>query len=72
MRNRIAQAGLDIDVKLSGLTDLPPDVHTLFVPAELEAAARQSAPAARVVALAEMINTPIYDELVQEFSQESP
>lgn len=70
MRNRITQAGLDIEVALSRLTDLPPDVHTLFVPSELETAARQSAPNARVVALTELVNAPIYDELVREFKHE--
>lgn len=71
MRNRITQAGLDIEVKLSSLTDLPPDTDALFVPSELETAARQIAPNARVYALAEMINAPIYDELVHEFNHES-
>ena len=71
LRNRIAQAGLDIEVKLSRLTDLPPDVHTLFVPSELEITARQIAPKARVVALAEMVNAPIYEELVHEFNHET-
>ncbi|MGE5265108.1 MAG: hypothetical protein ACM3S0_17140 [Acidobacteriota bacterium] len=69
-RNRITQAGLDIEVKLSRLTDLPPDVHTLLVPSELETAARQIARNTRVVALAEMVNAPIYDELVREYSHE--
>jgi mannitol-specific phosphotransferase system IIBC component len=71
MRNRITQSGLDIEVRLSSLSDLPPDAHTLIVPYELEAAARQAAPNARVYALAEMVNAPIYDELVHEFDRES-
>lgn len=70
MRNRITQAGLDIEVKLSRLTDLPPDAHTLFVPSELETTARQIAPNARVYALAEMVNAPIYDTVLQQLENE--
>ncbi len=65
MRSRIAQAGLDIEVKLSNLSELPPNTHTLFVPSELKEMAQKMAPECRVVVLQDLINNPIYDEFVQ-------
>ena len=65
MRNRVAQAALDIEVRLCNLTDLPPDTHTLFVPPELAQAARNSAPNSRIIALEELINNPIYDAAIE-------
>ena len=65
MKNRVAHAGLDIEVKLSRLNDLPSDTHTVFVPPELEEMAQQIAPGCRVVILRDFVNNPIYDELVQ-------
>lgn len=70
MRNRVAQAASDIEVKLSNLADLPPDTHTLFVPPELAQAARQAAPNSRIIALEELINNPIYDTAMQGLERE--
>ncbi len=70
MRNRVAQTALDIEVTLSNLTDLPPDTHTLFVPTELAQAARQAAPNARIIALEELINNPIYDAVINTLDRE--
>lgn len=66
MRNRVAQAGLKIDVKLSNLNELSPDTHTLFVPVELKEMAQQIAPRCRIVVLQDLVNNPIYDEFIEQ------
>lgn len=70
MKHKVAQAGLNVQVILSPLGELPPDTHTLFVPAALEESARHHAPGARVLALAEMINSTVFDSVIQEFLDE--
>ncbi len=68
MKHKVAEAGLNVQVQMLPLGDLPPQVNTLFVPAELADAARQAAPGARVIASPDMINLPAYDTLVRELS----
>ncbi len=68
MKHKVAEAGLDVQVQMLPLSDLPPQVNTLFVPAELADAARQAAPGARVIASPDMVNLPAYDALVSELS----
>ncbi len=71
MKHKVAQAGLNVQVILSPLGELPPETLTLFVPAPLEEAARARAPGARVQALPEMVNSAIFDSLIQELQVES-
>lgn len=65
LRNRAMQANLDVELKLCRLNELPPDTDTLFVPSELQAQAQQAAPSSRIIVLQDLINNPIYNELVQ-------
>jgi hypothetical protein len=71
MKHKVAQAGLNVQVVLSPLGELPPDTHTLFVPAALEEAARGHAAGSRVQALPEMVNSSIFDSLIEELQDES-
>lgn len=70
LRNRAMEKGLGIDVRLLALSDLPERIHTLFVPSELARAARQAAPNARIIALEELINNPIYDAVIEVLERE--
>lgn len=70
MKHKVAGLGLDVDVSLLPLDDLPSGLHTLFVPVELEHSARLAAPQASVYALPEMVNVPIYDTVIRQLENE--
>ncbi len=70
MKHKVAGSGLDVDVRLLPLDDLPSGLHSLFVPAELEHSARSVAPRASVYALPEMVNVPIYDAIIRQLENE--
>ncbi len=70
VKRKVAEEGLGVQVMMARLNDLPPNVHTLFVPLELEQAARQAAPDARVVALDDLVSHPMYDALIQELKDQ--
>ncbi len=69
-RKRARERGLEIAVTLAALNNLPPNIHTLFVPAELSQAAYRCAPGARVIALEGLINNPIFDTVIQALASE--
>ncbi len=71
MKHKVEQAGLNVQVKMLPLDDLPATLHSLFVPLELDLAARQAAPAAQVYPLAEMVNALLYDHVLLEFKPAS-
>jgi hypothetical protein len=70
-RKRAAQKGLEMPIRLAELSALPPNIHTLFVPPQLSKRARQAAPGARVIALEELINNPIFDAVVETLEPEA-
>ncbi len=69
-KHRAAEAGLEAEVKLARLDDLPSGTQVLLVPAELAQAAHQATPNCRVVALADLVNVPIYDALIADLKNE--
>lgn len=70
-RKRAAQKALEMPIILAELSALPSNIHTLFVPPELSKRARQAAPDARVIALEELINNPIFDAVVETLEPEA-
>lgn len=70
LKRKVEEAGINAQVKMLALDALPANVHTLIVPIQLEQSARQAAATARVIALAEMVNAPIYETLIQELNNE--
>ncbi len=70
MKRQVEEVGVNAQVQMLSLGALPANLHTLIVPIELEQAAHQAAPNARVIALAEMVNAPEYESLIEEFKRE--
>ena len=70
LKHKVAEAGLNVQVRMLSLDALTANVHTLIVPMELDHLASQVAPQARVIALTEMVNAPVYDALVEEFKNQ--
>lgn len=71
MKHKVEESGANAEVKMLPLDTLPINLHTLIVPVELEQAAHQAAPHARVIALAEMVNAPVYDSVVHDLKLEN-
>jgi hypothetical protein len=71
MKHRVMEAGLQVEVKLARLDDLPPGTQILLVPTELAETARLAAPDCRVEVLTELVNVPIYDAVVEELKSGS-
>jgi hypothetical protein len=70
-KRKAAEAGLQAQVRLMNLSDVPADVDVLFVPPELAEAARRAAPHSRVEALDNYLNHPSYNGLIEALSGES-
>lgn len=66
LKRMIERAGFDLSVLMSPLSDVPPDTDLLFVVSELEQAARQAAPHARVEVVEDFVNHPAYERLIKE------
>ncbi|MFQ5613989.1 MAG: hypothetical protein ACE5H9_17850 [Anaerolineae bacterium] len=67
LRAKLARAGFKIEVGLSPLSRLPPDIDVLFVPAGLVEAARRAAPEVQVIAMtASTAQQPAYNEFVEQ------
>ncbi len=69
-RKHAMEKGLGINVRLIALSDLPEQIHTLFVPPQLAHAARQVVPTSRIIALEELINNPIFDAVIEALERE--
>ncbi len=70
-KHKVAEAGLNVAVKMLPLNDLPPQVDVLFVPQEFAEAARKAAPHSRVEVLGTFLNHPSYNTLIQQLMGES-
>jgi hypothetical protein len=71
LRRKMERAGLEVDVSLVPLSDLPPDLDVLFVPAQLLDTARQVAPHTWIISLDSYLNHPSYTELVARLNDGS-
>jgi mannitol-specific phosphotransferase system IIBC component len=66
LRRKLERSGYEIEVVLRPLNGLPPDVDLVFVPEEMQAAAQQAVPGARLMPLVpDASHQPAYDELLQ-------
>ena len=69
MRNKAKEAGLeDIEIKNSAISDLPDDADVVITHKDLTNRAKDKLPDARHVSVENFMNSPKYDELVDEIS----
>ena len=64
LRRKVERAGLNVAVELVPLTDLPDELDILFVPSQLESAARAAWNHGQLIVLETYMNHPAYSELV--------
>ncbi len=68
LRRKLERAGFGVVVSLVPLHDLPPAIDMLFVPEELEAPAREVAPALSIVVVDNFLNHPSYSALIERLT----
>ncbi|MBI5029376.1 MAG: hypothetical protein HZB51_02525 [Chloroflexi bacterium] len=66
LKRMIERAGFDVKVEMLPLTELPPNVDILIVPAELAEPSRQFASQCHVEILHDMANHPMYGDLIRQ------
>ena len=68
LRRKVERAGFKIKVLMSPLSQLPPDIDVLFVPAEMQQVAQQAAPEVTCVLPfdATASHQAIFDKLLQQ------
>jgi hypothetical protein len=71
LRRKMKRAGLKVHVSLVPLSDLPPDLDVLFVPAQLLDTARRLAPDKWIISLDSYLNHPSYTKLVERLTDGS-
>ena len=69
MRNKAKEAGLeDIEIKNSAINDLPGDADVVITHKDLTNRAKDKLPEARHISVENFMNSPKYDELVDEIA----
>jgi mannitol PTS system EIICBA or EIICB component len=68
LKRKLRRAGIDIVVDHAALSEIPPLAGIVVAHRSLAARVHELAPAAEVYAVDELINTPVYDELVRRLS----
>ncbi|UOQ43819.1 PTS mannitol-specific transporter subunit IIBC [Halobacillus salinarum] len=69
LKNKFKKAGIDIDVTNMSINDLPSDVDIVITHKDLTERARQKVPSAHHISVDNFLNSPKYDELVEELKK---
>lgn len=70
LKNKFKKADIDIDVTNMAINDLPSDVDIVITHKDLTERAIQKVPNAHHISVENFLNSPKYDELVQELKDE--
>ncbi|MGP4075379.1 PTS mannitol-specific transporter subunit IIBC [Halobacillus sp. K22] len=69
LKNKFKKAGIDINVTNMAINDLPQDVDIVITHKDLTERAKQKVPSAHHVSVDNFLNSPKYDELVEELKK---
>ncbi|MFZ0476850.1 MAG: PTS mannitol-specific transporter subunit IIBC [Halobacillus sp.] len=69
LKNKFKKAGIDINVTNMAINDLPQDVDIVITHKDLTERAKQKVPSAHHVSVDNFLNSPKYDELVEELQK---
>lgn len=70
LKKKFKQASIDIDVTNMAINDLPQDVDIVITHKDLTERAKQKVPNARHISVENFLNSPKYDELVNQLKSE--
>jgi PTS system mannitol-specific IIC component len=69
LKQKLEEAGLDISVNHSAISDLSPTAEAVISHAGLSARVREVAPRAVIYAVEDFISSPVYDQIVAQFDR---
>jgi PTS system mannitol-specific IIC component len=66
LRKKLKEAGLDINVTHSPVSETPKDAGIIICHKELAERARAACPSARIIAITDFLNAPEYGQLISD------
>ncbi|MEC1503597.1 PTS mannitol transporter subunit IICB [Bacillus sonorensis] len=69
LRNKVKKAGLDIEVSNTSINNLPDDADIVITHKDLTERAKAKLPNARHISVENFLNSPRYDELIDQLNQ---
>jgi PTS system mannitol-specific IIC component len=68
LRRKLQEAQIQVDVRHAAVSELPASARMVISHQGLTSRVKEIAPEARIYAVEEFIQTPVYDEVVQALS----
>ncbi|WP_404799172.1 PTS mannitol-specific transporter subunit IIBC [Bacillus aerolatus] len=72
LKNKVQKAGLDVAVSNTSISNLPPDADIVITHKDLTDRAKVKLPEAEHISVENFLNSPKYDELIRELSDQAP
>ncbi|MBP2241016.1 PTS system mannitol-specific IIC component [Cytobacillus eiseniae] len=70
LRNKVKQANIDVSVTNMAISNLPSDAEVIITHKDLTSRAKEKAPNAHHISVENFLNSPKYDELVEQLKTE--